>query len=192
MPQRVSESAPDGMDERREGAPNSNQELFGPGQDRSAFQEGIYVTLRLTSSLYHRFHAPHDCVVDHVTYLSGDTWNVNPIVLTRVERLFCRNERAVLRAHLSASGHKFAIVPVAAILVASIRLHFLNVLLHLRYRGPSEIARSTHFGKGDKMGWLQHGPTVILFAPHGFALCEGVKPGARAAVGRPLLRPPPR
>ena len=28
--------------------------------------------------------------------------------------------------------------------------------------------------------------------PHGFALCEGVKPGARAAVGRPLLRPPPR
>ena len=179
------------MDERREGAPNFNQELLGPSQDTSAFQEGVNVTLRLTSSLYHRARAPHDCVVDHVTNLSGDTWNVNPISLTRVERLFCRNERAVLRANLSASGHKIAIVTVAASLVASIRMHFLNVLLHLRYRGPNDIPCSSPFGKGDEMGWFEHGSTVILLAPHGFALCEGVEPGVRVAMGRPLLRLPP-
>ena len=44
-------------------------------------RNGIYVTLRLTSSMYHRFHAPHDCRVERVTYISGDTWNVNPIAL---------------------------------------------------------------------------------------------------------------
>ena len=34
---------------------------------------------------------------EEVTYISGDTWNVNPIALKQVERLFCKNERAVLR-----------------------------------------------------------------------------------------------
>ena len=36
-------------------------------------------------------------------YISGDTWNVNPIALERVERLFCRNERAVIRMRLPAA-----------------------------------------------------------------------------------------
>ncbi len=166
------------------------QELFGPTQDIEPFRDGSYVTLRLTSTMYHRFHAPHDCEVQHVTYLSGDTWNVNPIALARVQRLFCRNERAVLRARLAQGGHPIALVPVAAILVASIRLHFLDVLLHLKYRGANEIPCRAHFAKGDEMGWFQHGSTIIVFAPSGFQLCEGIVRGARIRMGQPLLRLP--
>ena len=45
------------------------------------------------------------CVAsDEVIYISGDTWNVNPIALKRVERLFCKNERAVMPMTLAASG----------------------------------------------------------------------------------------
>src|SRR5262249_60538325 len=51
----------------------------------AAHRNARYVTLRLTSSMYHRFHAPHDCRVSQVDYISGDTWNVNPIALKRVE-----------------------------------------------------------------------------------------------------------
>ena len=36
-----------------------------------------------------------------VTFIHGDVWNVNPIALKRVERLFCKNERAVLRTRLA-------------------------------------------------------------------------------------------
>jgi phosphatidylserine decarboxylase len=180
----------DGQVFQAKGFPYSVQELFGPSQDTAEFRDGVYVTMRLTSSMYHRFHAPHDCTVEHVTYLSGDTWNVNPIALKRVERLFCRNERAVLRARLKAGGQPIAIVPVAAILVASIRLHFLNVLLHLRYHGPHEIACSADFGKGEEMGWFQHGSTILVFAPRGFTLCDGVSTGSRVRVGRALLRLP--
>ena len=96
------------------GMPYSIAELFGPTQDTTPFRGGRYVTLRLTSAMYHRFHAPHDCTALHVTYISGDTWNVNPIALARVERLFCRNERAVLRATLDNGGHRIAMVPVAS------------------------------------------------------------------------------
>ena len=62
------------------------------------YEGGQYATLRLTSSMYHRFHAPADCRVEQVNYISGDAWNVNPIALKRVDRLFCKNERAVIRA----------------------------------------------------------------------------------------------
>jgi phosphatidylserine decarboxylase len=172
------------------GFPYRMDDLFGPTQDTAPFRDGTFVTLRLTSAMYHRFHAPHDCEVEHVTYISGDTWNVNPIALARVERLFCRNERAVLRTRLAHTGQPIAIVPVAAILVASIRLRFLDVLLHLRYRGPNEIATSARFAKGEEMGGFQHGSTIIVFAPRGFALQDGIAPGTRVRMGQALMRLP--
>ena len=171
------------------GFPYTLPELFGTSQDTTPFHGGTYVTLRLTSAMYHRFHAPDDGHLHHVTYLSGDTWNVNPVALRRVERLFCRNERAVLRGTLS-DGQPFALVPVAAILVASIRLHALDVRLHLRWKGPHEIACDHAFRRGEELGWFEHGSTVIVFVPAGFRLAEGITPGARIRMGQALLRRP--
>jgi phosphatidylserine decarboxylase len=173
------------------GFPYAMGELFGPSQDTTPFRDGTYVTLRLTSAMYHRFHAPHDARLEHVTYLSGDTWNVNPIALARVERLFCRNERAVLRLRLARGGHPVALVPVAAILVASIRLHFLDVLLHLRYRGAHEIPCAAHCRKGEELGWFEHGSTIIVFAPPGFRVADGLASGTRIRMGEPLMVCPP-
>ncbi len=181
----------DGQLYQAKGFPYSIGELFGPTQDPSPFENGWYVTLRLTSAMYHRFHAPHDAVLEHVTYLSGDTWNVNPIALQRIERLFCRNERAVLRGHLAEGGQQpFALVPVAAILVASIRLHFLDVLLHLKRRGPNEMPCRARAAKGEELGWFEHGSTIIVFAPAGFALAEGIAEGVRVKAGEALMRVP--
>ena len=168
------------------GFPYSTAELFGPTQDASAFEGGRFVTLRLTSTMYHRFHAPADGTVEHVTYLSGDTWNVNPVALQRIERLFCRNERAVLRMRL-AGGEPIALVPVAAILVASIRLHFLDVLLHLGHRGAHEMPCAAPHVKGQEMGWFEHGSTIIVFVPPGFELAEGIAPGLHIRAGQALL-----
>lgn len=173
------------------GFPYEAGELFGPAQDAAPFEGGTYVTLRLTSAMYHRFHAPHDARLEHVTYLSGDTWNVNPIALSRIERLFCRNERAVLRLRLDRGGHALALVPVAAILVASIRLHALDVRLHLRWPGPHEMPCDAAVAKGQELGWFEHGSTIIVFAPPGFELAEGITPGRRLRMGEALMTLPP-
>jgi phosphatidylserine decarboxylase len=177
------------------GFPYTLPDLLGNDDAAAATAEryrgGCYVTLRLTSGMYHRFHAPHDCRVDHVSYISGDTWNVNPIALKRVERLYCKNERAVIRARLEAGGHEVTLVPVAAILVASIRLHFLDVLLHLKYRGPNQMPCGARFDKGDEMGWFQHGSTIIVLAPKGFTLCPGISSGAQVRMGQRLMKLPP-
>jgi phosphatidylserine decarboxylase len=144
------------------------------------------VTLRLTSAMYHRFHAPDALRLEHVTHFSGDTWNVNPIALKRVERLFCRNERAALFTRL-ADGTPLVMVPVAAILVASLRLRALPLPLNTRYRGPDELPCDAAYARGQEMGHFEHGSTVIVLAPPGFALAPGAVPGEPIRMGRPLL-----
>ena len=162
-------------------------ELLLDPQLAQYYEGGQYATLRLTSSMYHRFHAPADCRVEQVNYISGDVWNVNPIALKRVDRLFCKNERAVIRCRL-ASGALLTLVPVAAVLVASIRLRFLDVLLHLRYRGPNVIPCDAALQRGQEMGWFEHGSTIIVLAPLGLTLADGVFQGARVQMGQALLR----
>jgi phosphatidylserine decarboxylase len=162
--------------------------LAKPALER-LYRNGRYVTLRLTSSMYHRFHAPYDCRVVHLDYHSGDTWNTNPITVNRVEKLYVKNEHAVIETHLPG-GHVVTLVPVASILVASIRLNFLDVPLHLAYAGPRAVACDASFEKGDEMGWFELGSTIIVFAPDGFSLVEGIQQGTTIKMGQPLLRLP--
>ena len=205
------------------GFPYTLADLLGEDAGAGTFRNGSFVTLRLTSSMYHRFHAPHDLLVDEVTYISGDTWNVNPIALKRVEKLFCKNERALLHCRLQPSGHPIMIVPVAAILVASIRFNFLDITKHLHPRGSrheqnrrrqargvqeARALRTKRRGggaklgvvhripcraevrKGEEMGWFEHGSTIILFAPEGFDLAEGLREGVKIKAGQALMRVP--
>ncbi|MFW2851560.1 archaetidylserine decarboxylase [Sphingomonas sp. TX0543] len=151
-----------------------------------SYRDGSFVTLRLTAGMYHRFHAPCDMTVEGVTHLSGDCWNVNPIALKRVERLFCRNERAVIEGRLP-NGVPILLVPVAAILVASIRLPFLGDGEALRDRTGARIPCTKRFARGAEMGWFEHGSTIVLFLPPGIPLAaigEGdpIRAGQRLAL----------
>lgn len=200
------------------GFPYTLRDLLGEDADSGTFRNGRFVTIRLTSSMYHRFHAPHDLVVDRVTYISGDTWNVNPIALKRVEKLFCKNERALVHCQLQPSGHPIMLVPVAAILVASIRLNFVDITRHLRRRHEINRRRSSvhkartlrtkrrgggaklgvvhripcfaEKAKGEEMGWFEHGSTIIVFAPDGFDFADGVGEGTHIKAGQALMKLP--
>jgi len=152
------------------GAPYTLEELL-PGQDLKSFVDGTYATLRITSTMYHRFHAPHDCRVGPVTRISGDAWNVNPPALKRVEKLFCRNSRAIVPLELEASGHPVLLVPVAAILVGGIVVH-----------------ADARFAKGAEMGWFEHGSTIVVLAPAGFSMLANE--GFVIRAGQPLMRLP--
>jgi len=152
------------------------------------YRDGVFVTLRLTSSMYHRFHAPADCTLNHVTYISGDTWNVNPIALKRIEKLYCKNERAVLPLQTEQQGSAICLVPVAAILVASIKLHCLETALDMHYSGPQRINCNVRFRKGDELGYFQHGSTIILFASGNHQFCPNTETGTRIQMGQALLQ----
>ena len=135
----------------------------------SRYGQGTYATLRITSTMYHRFHAPHACRLGAVTRIAGDRWNVNPPALKRVEKLFCKNSRAVVPIELEASGHPVLLVPVAAILVGGIRVH-----------------ERLRFAKGEEMGWFEHGSTIVVLAPPGFSILSF--PGKGILAGQPLMK----
>jgi len=171
------------------GARYTLAELLRDRELADLHRNGRFATLRLTSSMYHRFHAPHDCRVEHVGYIPGDAWNVNPATLRRVDKLYCRNERAVLRMRLCAGGQPLILVPVGAILVAGIRLHFLDVE-GLRRSGRRGMRCDAVFSKGEEMGWFEHGSTILLIAPDGFSFCDNVREDEVIRVGQPLMRLP--
>jgi phosphatidylserine decarboxylase len=169
------------------GAPYALLDLLGDPALVDAHRNGRFITLRLRSSMYHRFHAPHDCRIERVTFIHGDTWNVNPVTLKRIERLFCKNERAVLQTQLP-TGEALTLVPVAAILVASIRLNFLDRVLNAQTRGPVVFPCDVNVRKGEELGYFEHGSTIILLTPDRFEFCDNVLESARIRAGEPLMR----
>jgi phosphatidylserine decarboxylase len=169
------------------GFPYELEDLIPDPLLRWDFENGRYVTLRLKSSMYHRFHAPVDCATDEIHYISGDTWNVNPITLKRIERLFCRNERAVVPLKPASTTGRICLVPVAAILVASMKFTGLPEALDLRYTGPRRIAWDQSFRKRDEIGYFQQGSTIILFATGNYAPWDDIETGATIRMGWALL-----
>jgi phosphatidylserine decarboxylase len=163
-------------------------DLLGDTQLAEFYRGGCFVTLRLTAGMYHRFHAPHDCVVEQITHIWGDVWNVNPIALKRVDKLYCKNERVVVRTRLQATDHCITLVPVAAILVAGIRLRFQELLVNPRQSAPIAMPCNVVFRKGEEMGWFEHGSTIIVLAPLGIIVTPNVRAGAVIRMGEQLLR----
>jgi phosphatidylserine decarboxylase len=163
------------------------EDLLGDKALAQQLEGTHYVTLRLLSSMYHRFHAPADATLREVTYHSGDTWNVNPPALARVPSLFCRNERAVLQFAIEANPCALVMVPVAAVLVASMRIHAIDQQLNLSYRGPHRFTSHSVCHKGEELGWFEHGSTIILFAPANCSFYTTIQEGYRIRMGEALL-----
>jgi phosphatidylserine decarboxylase len=170
------------------GMPYALAELIGDARLAQSLEGGSHVTLRLLSSMYHRFHAPAAGRIERVRHFPGDTWNVNPPALARVDRLYCRNERAVLSMELASNGDTLLLVPVAAILVASMRLHCIDRLLHIDHQGPRSFDCDCPVERGQELGWFEHGSTIIAFTPPGYTLLPGLNSGTRVRMGQGLLK----
>ncbi|MEM8814454.1 MAG: archaetidylserine decarboxylase [Pseudomonadota bacterium] len=170
------------------GFPYELADLLGSERSADAFRNARFLTLRLKSSMYHRFHAPCDGQLAGIRYISGDTWNVNPIALKAVERLFCKNERVVMPLQRQ-DGEQVVLVAVAAILVASLRLHGLPVPLTLEYSGPNELAFDRRYAKGEEMGYFEHGSTIVLLAPRSLDFVDSLATGNVVRMGQAVMLP---
>jgi phosphatidylserine decarboxylase len=163
-------------------------ELLGDSALVERYRRGSYVTLRLSPNMYHRFHAPWNCRIAGATYISGDTWNVNPPAVKRIERLYCKNERVVIDTSSDGvSSERIALVAVGAILVASVHLSFVKEPLRLSEGIRHEIACDATCRKGEELGYFHYGSTIIVLATEGFIVCDHVRSGEIIRMGEPLL-----
>lgn len=170
------------------GLPYQLDELVHGTVDLEKYRNGRFVTLRIKSSMYHHMHAPASCRTQKIHYISGDTWNVNPATLKRIDKLFCRNERAVIELELSDHAGHIALVPVAAILVASMRFKGLEYPLNLQYRGPNTLPFQHEFSKGERLGNFEHGSTIVMLTSEDFSFLPDIKEGQRINMGEALMQ----
>jgi len=165
-------------------------ELLADEKLAERHRNGRFVTLRLKSSMYHRFHAPDRCRAPRAHYISGDVWNVNPPTLRCLEKVFCKNERVVLPLADQGVEPDITLVAVAAVLVASIRLHGIDAALDRRYQGRRRIDWNRSFERGEEMGYFEHGSTIIVLTDARLVLHESLQSGRIIRMGQPLLRRP--
>jgi phosphatidylserine decarboxylase len=79
-------------------------------------------------------------------------------------------------------------VPVAAILVASVRLHALDRVLNAQTERPLVFPCAASALKGEELGWFEHGSTIIMLSSGDFEFCDNVTEGARIRAGEKLWR----
>lgn len=163
-------------------------ELLAEPAMAERFRDGSFVTLRLQSSMYHRFHVPCAGRVRSIAFVEGDTWNVNPIALARVERLFCKNERAIVDFETTWPDVSLAIVPIAAILVGGIRFECLGSGLALAHRGITRFECDAPHAKGQELGHFEAGSTIVLLAEGPLRPTERLVQGAIVRMGQAIFR----
>jgi phosphatidylserine decarboxylase len=138
------------------------------------FDGGWFTTIYLAPSDYHRVHAPIDATLVRSVAVPGELFSVNARTEAGVERLFCRNERLVMRFNTAVGP--VAMVMVGALVVASIETVFDSP------RSPyAEEQIATHdrrFARGDEVGRFLLGSTVILVLPR-----DAIRPDHRILVG---------
>ena len=116
---------------------------------------------------------------------------MNPPTLARVPRLYCRNERVIIPIALAGMASPLVLVPVGAILVGSVHLHFARLSRRRTHGRNRRVRCQASFRRGDELGYFHHGSTIIVLAPPGLEAVAGVAEGVRLRVGQPLLRHAP-
>ena len=163
-------------------------ELLG---ESAGWQDGHYATIYLSPADYHRFHAPCDLQVESVKRISGDLLATNREAISAVDRVYCRNERLVLRA-ASPYGPMY-LIAVGATVIGRARIA-LGALLtdHSDTTGPTRrFDPPVAVAKGGELGCFEMGSTVIVVfaSPVLVEAPFGNEEAPRIRVGETLWQP---
>jgi phosphatidylserine decarboxylase len=66
-------------------------------------------------------------------------------------------------------------------------MHCIDLLFHLKYKGPNEIDCDVAVNRGEELGWFQHGSTIIVFAPKNYHLLPSLSLGDHIRMGEALF-----
>ena len=176
----------DGRLEQIKGRTYSIEALLGSAEDAALFREGVYATLYLSPSMYHRVHSPVDGRIRSWRYLPGRLFPVNSLAVRSVDGLFTVNERVAVFLETNAFG-PVALVLVGATNVGRITLGFTDLVTNVgrpamrtEARAPIPIAR------GAELGVFNLGSTVILLVANPALRPAGPAPGDLVRMGQAL------
>jgi phosphatidylserine decarboxylase len=165
--------------------------LLGGDRVRAhAFNDGLFATVYLSPSDYHRVHMPFAGTLESMVFVPGELFSVSEVTTQLVPDLFARNERVI--CHFETEIGPMTVVLVGAIFVGSI-----ETVWHGEVRGPRgqptkwayHGAQRRRFEAGDEIGRFNMGSTVIVLLPPGTAALESsLTPGTVVRMGQSIGR----
>jgi phosphatidylserine decarboxylase len=162
--------------------------LLGSEEDARPFVSGVYATLYLSPSMYHRVHSPVDGHIRSWRYVPGRLFPVNMMAVRHVEGLFTVNERVVIFIDTPAFG-PVALVMVGATNVGRMSLSFAPLVTNTRQ--PASVTRPPlplPIARGAEVGAFNLGSTVVLLVADPTLAPAGVVPEQILRMGEPLWR----
>ena len=145
-------------------------ELLGDAEAAKPFENGMFATVYLSPTDYHRVHMPWTGTLRETVHVPGRLFSVGTAAVATVPRLFARNERLV--CHFDTSFGPMASVMVGALLVSGVETVWSGVEIP---RYANAITRKDWRGKGivlerfAEMARFNYGSTVIVLLPPGVA-----------------------
>jgi len=162
-------------------------ELLGErGASVDAFRGGSYCTIYLAPRDYHRVHSPLAAALTRTRYIPGRRFSVSRATAAAIDRIFCRNERAV--CWFDTSVGPMAVVLVGALNVSSISTISRGEIAsgapqHWEERAPLPVER------GAEIGRFNLGSTVIVLFGRGAVQWDSrLTSGSGIAMGAALGR----
>ncbi|WP_016956876.1 archaetidylserine decarboxylase [Catenovulum agarivorans] len=165
------------------------QLLGGDEENAQPFHNGVFSTIYLSPSDYHRIHMPCTGKLKRMVYVPGKLFSVNQATTRNVDGLFARNERVV--CVFDTEYGEMALVLVGAMIVASIETTWAGVITPPAGKRPF----TWHYNhdnapvieKGQEMGRFKLGSTVVLaFEPDAIEFDAAIGAASKVTLGQAL------
>ncbi|HUR40586.1 MAG TPA: archaetidylserine decarboxylase [Verrucomicrobiae bacterium] len=142
-------------------------ELLGGSKAAPFFQKGSFCTIYLAPHNYHRIHMPANGKLREWGYEPGRLFSVSVGAVSRIPKLFARNERVY--AIFETDYGPLGIVMVGALFVGSMETVWNGRVTppHGHEAGAYTPMSPVVLMRGRELGRFNMGSTVILLAPSG-------------------------
>ena len=151
------------------------------------FENGMFSTIYLSPTDYHRIHMPLAGTLTDTVYVPGRLFSVAPWTVENVPRLFARNERVVCKFDTPAG-------PMIMILVGAINVSGIDTVWggcetppsgwSVKHRTYKDVDISLE--KGAEMGRFNLGSTIILLTQDNISFDDSITPGEATVMGQAL------
>jgi phosphatidylserine decarboxylase len=158
-----------------------------PAHIHHAFLDGMFITLYLSPSDYHRIHSPLNAFINGGLHVPGKLFPVMQYMVNGINGLFSKNERFI--TYLAAENGVCAVCKIGAMNVGRISVSYSNIITNKSFfRRKREILFPKefrpHIHKGDELGIFHLGSTVILLFQKDMVILEKLREGQKVRMGQ--------
>lgn len=137
--------------------------LGGDAEWEAQFVDGNFITISMSLGDAHRVYMPLDGELIRMSYVPGRLFEINPVTLRLIPKLFLRNERVICLFKTTAGA--MAVILIGTLFTGGIETTWSGIVTPIskqiarwNYSTPTPI----RLDKGNQLGHFNMGSTVIL------------------------------